>query len=284
VFVCRENAERFIEVLRGDDPELAKPLRIRGARARGGRVELAAWAASRRCSASQTKARTSLVDLDIEAYARRHPTFVGVALPAMLARIARPGVIADLGCGDGATIAALNAAGLLGPTTFAVDLSETRVRNAERIAPRVSGIVSDAAVTGLAEASVDGVVCSQVIEHVPDDRAVACEIARILKPGGWWYVSSVARRRRSWWLYQVDGERRLDPTHIREYASIREFVNVLQLGGLQETQVEERRIFFPVGELAARLLRRDTPLPLPRWVAVSPPGFRFVEAAGSVPI
>ncbi len=28
VFVCREEAERFIEEVRGDDPELAKPLRI----------------------------------------------------------------------------------------------------------------------------------------------------------------------------------------------------------------------------------------------------------------
>jgi hypothetical protein len=28
VFVRREDAERFIEEVRGDDPELAKPLRI----------------------------------------------------------------------------------------------------------------------------------------------------------------------------------------------------------------------------------------------------------------
>jgi hypothetical protein len=35
VFVRREDAERFIEDVRGDDPELAKPLRIEGARATG---------------------------------------------------------------------------------------------------------------------------------------------------------------------------------------------------------------------------------------------------------
>jgi hypothetical protein len=31
VFVCREDAERFIEEVRGDDPELAKPAADRGA-------------------------------------------------------------------------------------------------------------------------------------------------------------------------------------------------------------------------------------------------------------
>ena len=41
VFVRREDAERFIEEIRGDEPELAKPLRIeKRARARGERAEL----------------------------------------------------------------------------------------------------------------------------------------------------------------------------------------------------------------------------------------------------
>jgi len=40
VLVRREDAERFVEEVRGDDPELAPKLRDRGAGARGGRAEL----------------------------------------------------------------------------------------------------------------------------------------------------------------------------------------------------------------------------------------------------
>jgi hypothetical protein len=40
VFVLRENAERFIEEVRGDDPEAGEPSADRGARAAGGRAEL----------------------------------------------------------------------------------------------------------------------------------------------------------------------------------------------------------------------------------------------------
>jgi SAM-dependent methyltransferase len=218
--------------------------------------------------------------VDIERYAEEHPNFLKTPLPPMLATVARPGLIADLGCGDGATIFALFAAGLLGERTFAVDLSETRVRNAERVAPGVVGVVADTAATGLRDASVDGVVCAQVVEHVPDDGAVAREIARILKPGGWWYVSSVVKRQRAWWLYTVEGVRRLDPTHVREYSNADEFRAVLQVPGLALRGLSERRLWYPVGELAARAVGRRSAYPLPRWIAVTPPGYRLVEGWG----
>jgi hypothetical protein len=40
-----------------------------------------------------------------------------------------------------------------------------------------------------ADGSMDGVVCSNLLEHTPDPSAIFHEIARVLKPGGWAWVS-----------------------------------------------------------------------------------------------
>jgi Methyltransferase domain len=36
-----------------------------------------------------------------------------------------------------------------------------------------------------AECTVDAILCSHVLEHIPDDRKAMSELYRILKPGGW---------------------------------------------------------------------------------------------------
>src|SRR5205085_8028788 len=87
-----------------------------------------------------------------------------------------PVTLADLGAGDGAIFWAMDAAGLVGETVYAVDISAKRVSLCERLSAKVRGIVSDVAdVTALPDESVDAVVSSQVIEHLPDDRLLVPE-------------------------------------------------------------------------------------------------------------
>jgi hypothetical protein len=43
----------------------------------------------------------------------------------------------------------------------------------------------DATDIKLPDASVDGIITSHVLEHIPDDREAMGEMARVLKPGGW---------------------------------------------------------------------------------------------------
>jgi SAM-dependent methyltransferase len=239
------------------------------------------------------------VSTDLSSYSRTHRHFLSEMLPPLLldAAAAHPGgVVADLGSGDGAILWALERRGLLGETAYAIDLSPERVAAAEQVSPKVRGIVADATqVTGLEDSSVDGVIASQLIEHIPDDRLLAREIARVLKPGGWWYVGTVLRGPRAWWFYKVDGVRRLDPTHVREYESPGELVDALDDPGLELEQVRVTPVSYPLTDLAARAaavarvikferlsnLYLESPrLERARRLRVRAPGYKLLEACG----
>src|SRR5436305_1476929 len=192
-------------------------------------------------------------------------------MPPLLRQTAErrpPGVLADLGAGDGGTLWPLDRAGLVGETIYAVDISAKHVALCERLSPKVEGIVSDVAhVEALADESVDAVVSSQVIEHLPDDRVLAPEIARLLKPGGWFYVSSVIRGPHAFWMYKgrppAPERWQLDPTHMREYASEAQFRSVLEHPQLRFDVVRSSRLKAPLTDLAfrvaaiARLVERE---------------------------
>ena len=93
----------------------------------------------------------------------------------------------DAGCGDGRYVAAL--AGELPPRRAGVDLSE---RILETARARVDADFRQATLEALpfADGEFDLVLCSQVIEHVPDAGAAAAELARVLRPGGTLVVST----------------------------------------------------------------------------------------------
>jgi SAM-dependent methyltransferase len=55
--------------------------------------------------------------------------------------------------------------------------------------PPDGAVLADAGSLPLADASVDGVFCSNLLEHTPDAAPVLREIERVLRPGGWGYVS-----------------------------------------------------------------------------------------------
>jgi SAM-dependent methyltransferase len=239
----------------------------------------------------------------IESYSRVHRHFLAddLPLPLLFETVAagHGGVVADLGAGDGAVLWALKHRGLFPEKAYAVDLSPDRVAAAQDVSSNVIGIVADATdVQELEDGSVDGVIVSQVIEHIPDDRALAPEIARLLRPGGWWYVGTVLRARRAWWFYTVDGVRRLDPTHVREYESPDELLHVLAHPKLRVDDVRTAPFSFAATDLALRAAALARVIPYAKlssmyqekaWLArtrrlrVRPPGFSLIEVAGRKP-
>jgi SAM-dependent methyltransferase len=92
--------------------------------------------------------------------------------------------IADLGCGPGFYSFALRDHGA---EAIPVDASMDELELAGH-APE-GFVLADAADLPFEDGSIDGVFCSNLLEHAPDTEGIIREIDRVLKPGGWGYIS-----------------------------------------------------------------------------------------------
>lgn len=116
---------------------------------------------------------------------------------AYLDRIGRPvagQAVLDVGCGGGFMTAPLAAAG---GTVVGVDIAQGALDAAASHLSR-HGLSADLRLgTGASlpveTRSVDLVVCTDVLVHVPDPRAVVLEIGRVLRPGGVLLFSTINR-------------------------------------------------------------------------------------------
>ena len=96
-----------------------------------------------------------------------------------------------------------------------------------------------------------------MIEHVPDDSKMLREIHRILKPNGYFYVSTVVKKWYGVWVYYERGrEFKLDPTHVREYRSEQEFLDLLRRNGFKVIEFRSEGVKYPVMDLLLRLLMK----------------------------
>jgi len=93
----------------------------------------------------------------------------------------RARLILDLGCARGRFVKALSA---FGAQVIGVDRSWELLRTAPDNAGGSPFVLSTATRLPFADSIYDGVVCIEVIEHIPDLEAALSEIARVLKPGG----------------------------------------------------------------------------------------------------
>jgi SAM-dependent methyltransferase len=91
-------------------------------------------------------------------------------------------VVVEAGCGEGyggQLIAEAGAALVAG-----LDLDLATLRHAAVAYPDVPVAAANLVALPLADGAVDLVVCSQVVEHLWDQRAFVAECARVLRPGG----------------------------------------------------------------------------------------------------
>jgi SAM-dependent methyltransferase len=131
--------------------------------------QVAAWnrALNRRYAMENLRAHPNRVVRWIEARRRRR---IAALVPAGFDRAV------DVGAEDGSLAGLWRDKGRL---TLLLDLDPTMLSGAPR-----PGAVADAEGLPLAEASVDIVVLSAVLEHVLDPRRAVAEAMRVLRPGG----------------------------------------------------------------------------------------------------
>lgn len=94
----------------------------------------------------------------------------------------RPLELLDLGCGPGRFLAFLDRGGGVRP--YGTDVSEWALEQARAALPRADLRRASAADRPYPPASFDVVTAMDVIEHVPDLRAVGDAVAAMLRPGG----------------------------------------------------------------------------------------------------
>jgi SAM-dependent methyltransferase len=207
------------------------------------------------------------------------------ALPALLARFLPTGPLslADIGCGDGPHFAALVRAGAIGSErrVYAVDLSEMRLQRVAARCSYVQPIVAPADdIPQIPDGTLDFVISTMVMEHVPDERKYLDEIHRVLRPGGRAYLTTVFKRRWAWYFRKRDGESVLDPSHLREYVDLAGFEALVDSSRFSNRlALELVPLWFPLldpllfrvghklGTRAVRWLRRPR-VPIPGYYSL----------------
>lgn len=87
----------------------------------------------------------------------------------------------DAGCGQGHFLQRVRERGW---QLFGVEMVESNVAAARNRLPEATIEVGDLTKLPFADGTFDVVVCTEVIEHVPQYQAALSELKRVLKPGG----------------------------------------------------------------------------------------------------
>jgi ubiquinone/menaquinone biosynthesis C-methylase UbiE len=109
----------------------------------------------------------------------RETSAAKLSIDAALLPAARGAWTLDVGCGDGRH---LRAAAARGSRAIGIDYDAAEVRHARaRLGPAAYFVVADAAHLPFREGALDAVICTETLEHLPDDSAALAEIARVLR-------------------------------------------------------------------------------------------------------
>ena len=127
----------------------------------------------------------------LEAFFHRNRAWV---VRKMVAKYATPNApILDAGCGTGLNLRHLPEG------SVGVDINPRNIELLQKRLPNHTVVEGDVEALPFADASFGTVLCTEVIEHIPDPSAALAEYQRVLQPGGV-LIGSVPARSAIWKL------------------------------------------------------------------------------------
>ncbi len=141
--------------------------------------------------------------------------------------------VLDVGCGDGRHLLAAARRGCLG---VGVDYDPDELRRArDRLGRhRVDLVAADATRLPFRADAFDAVVCTETLEHLPDDRGAMAEVARVLRAGGTMLGAVPSHFTEIVYFRLSHGYRTAPGGHVRIYAP-RVLIHRLRNAGLRVT-------------------------------------------------
>src|SRR5262249_18379446 len=133
-----------------------------------------------------------VADYEARAFASRNPIrrwWHRRRYRAVMAMVETAPRVLDLGCGSSMRVMGV-------PQAVGVDQEVAKLRYVKRLGIR--GVRASLLRLPFPDASFDLAIAAQVLEHSPDDDAIAREIARVLKPNGVLVAATPDFSRRRW--------------------------------------------------------------------------------------
>ncbi|MGE0762280.1 MAG: class I SAM-dependent methyltransferase [Bdellovibrionales bacterium] len=156
--------------------------------------------------------------------------------------------ITDFGCGDGMLLRSVANSGIKPHfQLIGVDHSRLRLDRLAQNLPSATLVQADVSKQlQLAPQSVDLAISTQVIEHVPDQKAMLNEMARLTKPGGRLFLTTVFKRWYAWYFHRCEGRWVLDPTHLREYSANDQLLPDVEAAGFRVLKERKIQLAYPL--------------------------------------
>lgn len=174
--------------------------------------------------------RYSFIDKNIEIYMKSHKK--------------RPLQVLDAGCGDGVQLQELTENPEL--QVWGIDYNPIRTTRARQRFLKVNIVLGDLLHSPFKSNVFDLVLCSQVIEHIPQDVLLLEELANVLKPGGILILGTpnegclMARLRN--YIFERDILKNTDHLHFYREPVIR---RKIEAAGFTIQEVMRENCFFP---------------------------------------
>lgn len=196
--------------------------------------------------------------MNIEQYSKVAPQYYQEEVPALLDAYLKSSLFTDIfdcGCGDGSLLYALGKRNdLRGKKIHAIDLSQKRIELVKMIDAGIIATVDSAEeMSTIADDSIDFFISTQVIEHV-DDKKMVAKIAKKVRSGGVVYVSTVFKKWYGWYFYRHHGTWVLDPTHLREYTSDDQLLDLFDKREFTLLENNKQLQWFPISDFFIKRL------------------------------